>query len=68
MDKARVDFSMPPQSSEYVAEYAVREMFAGKFNIVPSPMIKAGIILGKLVPDSVLAFFARQIQSRRERL
>lgn len=68
MDKARVDFSMPPQSSEYVAEYAVREMFAGKFNIVPSPMIKAGIILGKLVPDRVLAFFARQIQSRRERL
>ncbi len=68
MDKARVDFSVPPQSSEYVAEYAVREMFAGKLTIVPSNMLKAGIILGKVVPDSVLAFFAGKIQSRRERL
>lgn len=68
MDKARVDFSVPPQSSEYVAEYAVREMFAGKLTIVPSNMLKAGIVLGKVVPDSVLAFFAGKIQSRRERL
>lgn len=68
MDKARVNFSVPPQSSEYVAEYAVREMFAGKLTIVPSNLLKVGIVLGKAVPDCVLAFFARQIQSRRERL
>lgn len=68
MDKARVNFSVPPQSSEYVAEYAVREMFAGKLTIVPSNLLKAGIVFGKIVPDCVLAFFARQIQSRRERL
>ena len=68
MDKARVNFSVPPQSSEYVAEYAVREMFAGKLTIVPSNLLKAGIVFGKGVPDCVLAFFARQIQSRRERL
>lgn len=68
MDKARVDFSMPPQSSRYVAEYAVRQMFAGELTIVPSPMMKAGIYLGRLVPDCVLAFLAGKIQSRRERL
>lgn len=68
MDKARVNFSVPPQSSEYVAEYAVREMFAGKLTIVPSNLLKVGIVFGKVVPDCVLAFFARQIQSRRERL
>lgn len=68
MDKARVNFSVPPQSSEYVAEYAVREMFAGKLTIVPSNLLKVGIVFGKTVPDCVLAFFARQIQSRRERL
>ena len=68
LDKARVDFSVPPQSCEYVAEYAVREMFAGTLTIVPSPALKAGIFLGKLVPDCVMAFFARQFQSRRERL
>lgn len=68
MDKARVNFSVPPQSSEYVAEYAVREMFAGKLTIVPSNLLRVGIMFGKVVPDCVLAFFARQIQSRRERL
>ena len=68
MDKARVDFTMPPQDSRYVAEYAVRQMFAGELTIVPSPVMKAGIYLGRLVPDCVLAFFAGQFQSRRERL
>ena len=68
MDKARVNFSVPPQSSEYVAEYAVRQMFAGQLTIVPSPVMKAGIYLGKLVPDFMLAYGARLIQSRRERL
>ncbi|MFR0872015.1 MAG: SDR family NAD(P)-dependent oxidoreductase [Oscillospiraceae bacterium] len=68
MDKARVDFTVPPQSSEFVAEYAVRQMFAGQLTIVPSPVMKAGIILGRLVPDCILAHFAGLIQSRRERL
>lgn len=68
MDKARVSFSVPPQSSEYVAEYAVRQMFAGQLTIVPSPAMKAGIYGCKLVPDCVLAYFARFIQSMRERL
>lgn len=68
MDKARVNFSVPPQSSEYVAEYAVRQMFAGQLTIVPSPVMKAGIFLGRLLPDCVLAYGARLIQSKRERL
>lgn len=68
MDKARVDFSVPPQSSSYVAEYAVRQMFAGELTIAPSPVTKAGIYLGRLLPDCVLAYGARLIQSKRERL
>ncbi len=68
MDKARVNFSMPPMDSRFVAEYAVRQMFAGELTIVPSPVMKAGIYLGKLVPDFILAFFAGKFQSRRERL
>ncbi len=68
LDKARVTFSMPPQSSSYVAEYAVRQMFAGELTIVPDPVTKAGIYLGKLVPDFILAFFAGYIQNKRERL
>ena len=68
MDKARVDFTAPPQDSRYVAEYAVRQMFAGQLTIVPSPMMKVGLHLGKLMPDFVLAYFAGKIQSKRERL
>lgn len=68
MDKARVNFSIQPQSSELVASYAVRKMFERQFLIVPSLAMKAMILLGKHVPDSMLAFIAGQIQSRRERL
>lgn len=68
MDKARVNFSMPPLDSRFVAEYAVRQMFAGELTIVPGTMMKAGIYLGRLVPDFILAFFAGKFQSRRERL
>lgn len=68
LDKARVTFSMPPQSSSYVAEYAVRQMFAGELTIAPDPVTKAGIYLGKLVPDFILAYGAGYIQKKRERL
>jgi len=68
MDKARVSFAVPPQPSEYVAEYAVRRMFAGELTIVPSAVMKAGIYLGRLVPDCITAKAAGLIQSRRERI
>lgn len=68
LDKSGVRFAMPPQSSEYVAEYAVREMFGGKLFIWPSPIVKAGAVFGKVIPEMVLAFFTRLIQSRREEI
>lgn len=64
--KAGVHFAMPPQSSEYVAEYAVREMFGGRFMICPSPFIMAGKTLSRFAPDKAVAFAARLIQSHRE--
>ncbi len=67
-DGAGVRFSMPPQSSEYVAEYAVREMFAGRLIIAPSMAVRAGIALGKLAPDKAVAYAVRLIQSHREEL
>ncbi len=67
-DKAGVSFAMPPQSSEFVAEYAVREMFGGRLMICPSPMIMAGKTLLRLVPDKLVAYGARLIQSHREEI
>lgn len=66
IDKAGVKFMFPPQSSEYVAEYAVREMFGGRFMICPSPMIIAGKTLSRFAPDKAVAYATRLIQSHRE--
>lgn len=66
-ERARVKFAVPPVSSSKLAETAVREMFRGSLLICPSALQKAGIYLGKLVPDSVLAFGAGLIQSSRKR-
>lgn len=68
LDKAKVTFSMPPTSSRYIAEIAVEQMFEGVLTIVPEPLAKIGIYLGKAVPDCVLAFGAGLFQKRRERL
>lgn len=67
-DTARVKFHTLSYSSEKLAEHAVREMFAGKLMICENGFHKALINIGKkLVPDTVLAFAARLIQSKRER-
>lgn len=66
LEKAGASFAAKPQSSEYVAEYAVREMFGGKLYIWPSRITKAGVLLGRAVPQRVVAFVTRLIQSRRE--
>lgn len=66
-ERARVKFAIPPVSSGDYAEKAVRNMFGGSFIITPNALQKAGIFLGKLVPDSVLALGVRLIQSSRDR-
>lgn len=68
IEKAGVSFAMKPQSSEYVAEYAVREMFGGRLMICPSPAVMAGKQLSRFAPDKAVAYAARLIQSHREEL
>ena len=66
-ETARVKFHLFQYSSEKLAEHAVREMFAGKLLICENVFSKSLLLLSKLVPDCVLAFGARMIQSKRER-
>ncbi len=66
-DTARVKFRTPAASSEKLAEHAVREMFGGAMTISENSFSKTMIYLSKLVPDCVLAYFARLFQSKRER-
>lgn len=66
-DTARVKFSIPPVSSEAIAEKAVREMFGGKLLITSGALNTAGIALMRLVPENAVAYFTRLFQSSRER-
>ena len=66
-ERARVKFATKPASCDVFAEKAVREMFEGKLMITPNAATAAGIYLSKLVPDTLLAFGARLVQSMRGR-
>ena len=65
-ETARVKFLFKAYSSEKLAEHAVREMFAGKLLISDNCFTRSLILLSKFVPDCVLAFGARMVQSKRE--
>ena len=67
-ETARVKFRTIPYSSEKLAEHAVREMFAGKQMICENAFSKAMVILGKFVPERVMACGVRLFQSQRERV
>ena len=65
-ETARVKFLLKAYNSEKLAEHAVREMFAGKLLISDNCFTRSLILLSKFVPDCVLAFGARMVQSKRE--
>ena len=66
-ETAQVRFMSIPYSSERLAEHAVREMFGGTLLITENKISKAGILLGKVLPDSILAWGAGWFQSKRKR-
>lgn len=62
---ANVRFSIPSLSSEYVAEYAIKKMFAKQKVIVPGFSVKAGRVLAKLAPESLQMVFAYNTQRKK---
>ena len=64
---ADVEFALKGLSSEYVAKYAVREMFKGEFYIVPGIKIKFAKFFAKIVPNNIVAMFTYNIQKRKIR-
>lgn len=67
-ETARVKFLIPAYPSSKLAEHAVREMFGGTLIITETPLNKAALMLGKMLPDRLLAFCAGLVQSKRERM
>lgn len=67
-ETARVNFLIPPYPSGKLAEHAIREMFGGALIITETPLHKAALTIGKMLPERLLAMCAGIIQSKRERM
>lgn len=67
-ETARVRFAIKPFPSGVLAERAVQKLFAGQTIIAESDFRVALLLVGKMLPDRLLAFGAGLIQSKRERI
>ena len=63
---AGVKFSLKSLSSNYVASYAIKEMFKNKLIIVPGIFNKAGVILRRIIPIKYLLKIAYNAQTKKE--
>ncbi|MBQ8434576.1 MAG: SDR family oxidoreductase [Oscillospiraceae bacterium] len=66
-NRAGVNFSAPPISSEYAAKYAVDKWLAGKTIIIPTAAMKLGVMASKLVPVKLLGAITCDIQHRKSK-
>lgn len=62
---ANVKFELHSLTSEYVAQYAVKEMLKNKFYIIPGLTIKVLKFLSKITPTPILAKCTYQMQKRK---
>ena len=62
---AKVEFSLPSLSSEYVAKYAVDKMFKRKIIIVPGFKVKLATIFSRFIPRKSVVKMTYNIQRRK---
>lgn len=62
---AHGEFHTSSLSSEYVAKYAIKEMFKNKLYIIPSFKMKAAVFLTRLAPRKILLKITYKIQDRK---
>lgn len=65
---AHGEFHTTSLSSEYVAKYAIKEMFKNKLYIIPSFKMKVAVFLTRLVPRKILLKITYKIQDRKSRV
>ena len=64
---AKVEFKLPSLSSEYVAHYAVEQMFKRKLVIIPGTKMKITHFFSHLVPRKLKLKITYKIQYRKIR-
>ena len=62
---AGVNFSVKPQTAEYVAKYAVDKMLKGKLLIIPGFKMKCAKFFGRFLPDKTLMKITYNIQKNK---
>lgn len=62
---AGVRFALKGISDDYAASCAIEGMFARKPLIIPTAVMKAGIIGSRFVPDTILSMITRHMQSKK---
>lgn len=63
---ANVDFSLDSLSSDYVAKYAIDKFLKDKFYIVPGLSVKFLRLVGKIIPNFIIARFVYLSQKRKK--
>lgn len=64
-DVAQVKFGIPGMQSRAVAEYALKQMFAGRLVIVPGARMKAALFFSRFVPEKALLRITYRIQKKK---
>lgn len=62
---AKVEFSLPSLSSEFVAHYAIDKMFKRKLVIIPGNKMKLSCFFSKLLPRKTLLKMTYSIQRKK---
>ncbi len=66
LDKANVKFKTKLMTSEYVARYAIDNMFKGKYMIIPGGNNKIIRILSKIAPDKIIGKVVYKMEQERQ--
>ena len=62
---AGVVFSIKPLDSEYVSEYAIKQMFKKKLVIIPGLKMKVSVFLTRFLSTKFLARIIYKIQKKK---
>lgn len=65
LDKANVKFKTKLMTAEYVAKYAIDNMFKSKYMILPGGNNKAIRFLSKIVPDKIIGKIVYRMEEAR---
>lgn len=63
---AGVKFGVKPLSSDFVAEYAIKNMLAGKTIIIPGFMVKTGVFMSRILTRKQILKLTYSIQKKKE--